>query len=115
MVDDEPDILDLAVKILQRQGYAVQTAVDGESALRVMAAGRFDLIISDWKMPGLSGRQLFERLLETDPESAKRMIFMTGDVLSEKTEKFLSEHGKTCLPKPFSLGDFQKVVSDMFK
>ena len=115
VVDDEPDILDLSVKILQRQGYHVQTAVDGESALRVMASGRFDLIISDWKMPGLSGQQLFERLLATDPESAKRMIFMTGDVLSEKTEKFLNAHGKTCLPKPFSIADFQKVVSDMFK
>jgi signal transduction histidine kinase len=115
VVDDEPDILDLSVKILQRQGYHVQTAVDGESALRVMASGRFDLIISDWKMPGLSGQQLFERLLATDPESARRMIFMTGDVLSEKTEKFLTEHGKTCLPKPFSIADFRKVVSDMFK
>jgi two-component system NtrC family sensor kinase len=115
VVDDEPDILDLTVKILQRRGYLVQTAVDGESALRVMASGRFDLIISDWKMPGLSGRQLFERLLASDPEAAKRMVFMTGDVLSEKTEKFLSEHGKTCLPKPFSIADFQKVVSDMFK
>lgn len=43
------------------------------------------------------------------------MVFMTGDVLSEKTEKFLSEHGKTCLAKPFSLADFKKVVNDMFK
>jgi two-component system, NtrC family, sensor kinase len=115
VVDDEVDILELVSKILVRQGYGVQTALDGESALRFMAAGRFDLIISDWKMPGLSGQQLFERLLATDPDATKRMVFMTGDVLSEKTEKFLREHGKTCLPKPFSVADFQKVVSDMFK
>jgi two-component system, NtrC family, sensor kinase len=115
VVDDEADILDLVVKILQRDGYEVQTAVDGESALRHLAVGRFDLIISDWKMPGLSGRQLFERLLATDAEAAERMIFMTGDVLSEKTEQFLNEHGKVCLHKPFSIADFQKVVSDMFQ
>jgi two-component system, NtrC family, sensor kinase len=115
VVDDEVDILDLVGKILVRQGYGVQTAVDGESALRHLAAGRFDLIISDWKMPGLSGQQLFQRLFETDPESAKRMVFMTGDILSEKTEKFLSEHGKTCLAKPFSVAEFNKVVGDMFK
>jgi CheY-like chemotaxis protein len=102
-------------KILVRQGYLVQTAADGEGALHRLAGERFDLIISDWKMPGLSGQQFFERLLESDGESAKRMVFMTGDILSEKTEKFLKEHGKTCLPKPFSLAEFHKVVSDMFK
>jgi signal transduction histidine kinase len=115
VVDDEVDILDLVSKILVRQGYSVQCAVDGESALHQLAKERFDLIISDWKMPGLSGQQLFQRLLETDAESAKRMVFMTGDVLSEKTEKFLQEYGKTCLPKPFSLAELHKVVSDMFK
>jgi two-component system NtrC family sensor kinase len=115
VVDDEVDILDLVAKILTRQGYSVQTAVDGESALRHLAGARFELIISDWKMPGLSGQQLFERLLEKDAESAKRMVFMTGDILSVKTEKFLKEHGKICLPKPFSIPDLQKVVSEMFK
>jgi len=115
IVDDEVDILDLVGKILDRQGYSVQTAVDGASALRVMSGERFELIISDWKMPGLSGQQLFQHLLETDVESANRMVFMTGDVLSEKTEQFLKEHGKICLPKPFSIPELQKVVSDMFK
>jgi len=115
VVDDEVDILDLVSKILVRQGYSVQMAVDGESALRHLAGARFDLIISDWKMPGLSGQQLFERLLETDAASANRMVFMTGDVLSEKIEKFLQEHGKICLPKPFSIPELQKVMSDMLK
>jgi len=115
VVDDEVDILNLASQILSRQDYRVQTAADGESALRHLATERFDLIISDWKMPGLSGQQLYERLLETDAEAAGRMVFMTGDVLSEKTEKFLLEHGKTCLPKPFSIADFQRVVNDMLK
>jgi two-component system, NtrC family, sensor kinase len=115
VVDDEVDILNLASLILIRLDFRVQTAADGESALRHLAAGRFDLIISDWKMPGLGGQQLFEHLLETDAEAAGRMVFMTGDVLSEKTEKFLREHGKTCLPKPFSIADFQKVVHDMLK
>jgi two-component system NtrC family sensor kinase len=115
IVDDEVDILNLASNILVRQDFRVQTALDGESALRHLAADRFDLIISDWKMPGLSGQQLFERLLEIDAKAAGRMVFMTGDVLSEKTEKFLREHGKTCLTKPFSVADFLKVVDDMLK
>ena len=115
VVDDEVDILDLVDKILTTQGYHVQTAADGESALVHLAKVRFDLIISDWKMPGLNGQQLFERLLQTNAESARRMVFMTGDILSEKTEKFLQDHGKICLAKPFSIPELQKVVSDMFE
>ncbi len=115
IVDDEADILDLVGKILRPQGYSVQTAPEGEAALRELAGAKFDLIVSDWKMPGVNGQQLYLRLLERDPEAARRMVFMTGDVLSEKTEKFLSEHKKICLPKPFSIHDFQKVVNEMFR
>ncbi|HEY3915812.1 MAG TPA: ATP-binding protein [Verrucomicrobiae bacterium] len=50
-----------------------------------------------------------------NPKAAAKMIFMTGDVLSEKTEKYLSEHGKACLAKPFSVADFQRVVGEIFQ
>jgi two-component system NtrC family sensor kinase len=115
VVDDEPDILDLVVKVLEKDGYAVQTALDGQKALECLAKGAFDLIVSDWKMPGMNGRELHERLLEKNPLAAERMIFMTGDVLSEKVEKYLEDHGKQCLTKPFSLVEFRAAVSAVFE
>jgi two-component system, NtrC family, sensor kinase len=115
VVDDEEDILIFVDEILRRAGYAIQTATDGQSALRHLGRERFDLIISDWKMPGMSGQQLYQRLLETDPKSAENMIFMTGDVLSDKMEKYLSDQGKTCLAKPFSIADFQRIVDEVFE
>jgi len=66
-------------------------------------------------MPGINGQQLYQRLLETDPAATKRMIFMTGDVLSEKTERYLQEQGKTCLTKPFSLVDFQRAIGKILE
>jgi signal transduction histidine kinase len=114
VVDDEVDILVFVDEILRRSDYETQTATDGESALGHLGSRRFDLIISDWKMPGLGGQQLYQRLLETDPQTAAKMIFMTGDVLSEKTEKYLSDQGKTCLAKPFSMAEFQRVVDEFF-
>ena len=115
IVDDEPDILDLLSKTLQRHGYAVQSAMDGETALQCLSGQVFDLIVSDWKMPGMNGQQLHERLLQTNRAAANRMIFMTGDVLSEKVEAYLNQHGKTCLAKPFSLVDFQGAVGKIFE
>ena len=110
VVDDEEDILELVRKTLEPQDYRIQTAADGEVALSHLSKSRYDLIISDWKMPGVNGQQLYQRLLEIDPESGRKMIFMTCDVLSEKTEKYLQEQGKTCLTKPFSLVEFQRAI-----
>ncbi len=115
VVDDEEDIVELVRISLERRGYLVRTALNGESALRHLAHDQFDLIISDWKMPGLNGQQLYERLLETQPKSAERMIFMTGDVLSEKTERYLKERNKICLTKPFSLADFERAIRQTFE
>jgi signal transduction histidine kinase/ActR/RegA family two-component response regulator len=111
-VDDEEDIVDLVRKTLERRGYTVRTALNGESALRHVAHDHFDLIISDWKMPGVNGRQLYERLRQIQPVAAERMIFMTGDVLSEATERYLREEKKICLAKPFSLADFERAVRE---
>jgi signal transduction histidine kinase len=115
VVDDEEDILDLIRKTLEKQGYQIQTAPDGAVALDHLSRNKYDLIISDWKMPGVNGQQLYQRLLETDPAATKRMIFMTGDVLSEKTEQYLQEQGKTCLTKPFSLVDFQRAIGKIIE
>jgi signal transduction histidine kinase len=115
VVDDEEDILELIRETLERQGYKIQTAPDGAAALQELGRHKYDLIISDWKMPGVNGQQLYQRLLETDPATTKRMIFMTGDVLSEKTEQFLEEQGKVCLTKPFSLADFQRSVGKLIE
>lgn len=115
IVDDEEDILDLISQTLAMQGYKTETAMDGAAALEHLSRNRYDLIITDWKMPGVSGQQLYQRLLEIDPASTKRLIFMTGDVLSEKTEKFLVEQGKVCLTKPFNLTDFKRSVAELLK
>lgn len=115
VVDDEDDILHLVRQTLETQGYKIEIASDGQVALDHLAKNRFDLIISDWKMPGVNGQQLYQRLQETNPTAARRMIFMTGDVLSEKTERYLREQGKTCLHKPFSLVDFQRAIGNVFE
>ncbi|HEY3863186.1 MAG TPA: hybrid sensor histidine kinase/response regulator [Verrucomicrobiae bacterium] len=115
VVDDEEDIIGLTVRILEHLGYRVQTASDGEAALRQLAKERFDLVISDWKMPGLGGEELYERLLKADPASAKRIMFMTGDILSDKMQKYLSAHGKLCIAKPFSVAQLQRVIGEMLQ
>jgi CheY-like chemotaxis protein len=62
-------------------------------------------------MPGLNGQGLFERVQHEDPGTARRFVFMTGDVINQQVEAFLKKHCKVCLPKPFSIADFRNVLS----
>ena len=65
-------------------------------------------------MPGLTGEQIYERLRVANPKLSERMIFITGDVVNEKTQEFLLKQNKVCLSKPFSLGEFRTAMTQAF-
>jgi signal transduction histidine kinase/ActR/RegA family two-component response regulator len=111
VVDDEAWILDLAAELLRAQGHAVETATGGEEALTLIGRRRFDVVVCDWKMPGLNGVRLYEHLEATAPETARRMLFMTGDVVSDTFQEFLRKHDLSCLSKPFSMREFTLAVT----
>jgi len=115
VVDDEPWILALIRELLEREGCLVETVTDGEKAVEILRNEKFEIIVSDWKMPGMSGVKLYEHLLAHDPASAKRMLFMTGDVVNSTLQTFLRENGRSCVPKPFSTGEFRSAVAAMLK
>jgi two-component system NtrC family sensor kinase len=114
VVDDEPWILELAAELLRADGHEVATARGGQEALELLGQRKYDVIVSDWKMPGLNGVRLYEHLVATDPATAKRMIFMTGDVVSDMFQKFLKQHSLWCISKPFSAAEFRAAVAEMF-
>jgi two-component system NtrC family sensor kinase len=115
VVDDEDSILQMIREALTMNGYKVDVAHDGETALKRLGQYQYDLALCDWKMPGLNGQEVYERLHETNPEMSKRIIFITGDVVNEKTQEFLRARNKVCLSKPFTLGDFRSAISQVMK
>src|SRR5262249_24133685 len=110
VIDDEEPILQIVREALSDHGYEVDVARDGESALKRLHQTAYDLALCDWKMPGLSGQQVYERLRASNPKLSDRMIFITGDVINDKTQKFLQERKKMCLSKPFSLSEFREAI-----
>jgi len=115
VVDDEQWILDLASELLRSEGHEVETAASGQQALELLGRQKFDVLVSDWKMPGLNGIRLYEHLLATHPDAAKRTLFMTGDVVSDVFQAFLQEHQLACLSKPFAISEFRAAVTRMFR
>jgi two-component system NtrC family sensor kinase len=110
VIDDEEPILQMVREALSAHGYEVDIARDGESALRTLNQQPYDLALCDWKMPGLNGQQVYERIRALNPRLSDRMIFITGDVINEKTQQFLQDRKKVCLSKPFSLSEFRAAI-----
>jgi signal transduction histidine kinase/CheY-like chemotaxis protein len=110
VIDDEEWMRTLAREVLGDIGHAVDLAADGESALAAIERRNYDVIVCDWKMPKMSGVQLFERLQETRPQLLERVLFMSGEFIEPSFQEFLVRHERTCLPKPFPIEEFRDAV-----
>jgi two-component system NtrC family sensor kinase len=110
VIDDEESILQMVREALTPRGYEVDIASDGASGLQRMSQKEYDVALCDWKMPGLNGQQVYERARALNPALSSRMIFITGDVINERTQKFLEQQNKICLPKPFTIAEFRTAI-----
>jgi two-component system, NtrC family, sensor kinase len=115
VIDDEELILDFVRESLAAIRCEVDVAADGETALRYLRQTHYDLALCDWKMPGMSGQQLYERISQVDPAAAARFVFITGDIMNERVQSFLKETGKVCLPKPLSVEELRSAIGTALK
>jgi PAS domain S-box-containing protein len=102
VVDDEPDIADTIRELLEREGFAVTVASDGGAALMALDHADFDVVLSDLRMPGVSGPEMYARLKEVRPHLLSRIAFVTGDTLGSAMDEFLRDSGRPVLAKPFT-------------
>ncbi len=111
VIDDEPHILHYMRATLEAWGHAVEVAGDGEAGLELAVTGDFDLILSDLRMPRLTGREFFAALRERNPDAASRVVFSTGDTVHGDTMAFLEEQAHSFLNKPFSLAELRRLLA----
>jgi signal transduction histidine kinase/CheY-like chemotaxis protein len=110
LVDDEPGIRRSVSRFLRRSGFQVTDVPDGLTALQALQAGDHDVVISDLRMPGLSGEDFFDRVRREFPAMAGRIVFTSGDMQREETQRFLTESGCPSLQKPYELGELVEVL-----
>ncbi|MBX2862667.1 MAG: response regulator transcription factor [Leptolyngbyaceae cyanobacterium MAG.088] len=113
LVDDEVELTDPLSRVLQREGYTVKVAHDGETGYGLAVDGEFDLLILDWMMPGLSGldmcRQLRAQHLTTP------VLFLTAkDTLDDRVEG-LDAGADDYLVKPFELRELLARVRALLR
>jgi PAS domain S-box-containing protein len=115
VVDDEGGIRETLIEILENAGHEVSTAVSGYDALNRIRAERYDVILTDIRMPDLDGRSLYRELANRWPEQAARVIFLTGDTLASTVNEVATETGRPVIEKPFLPSDVLDIVTEMTK
>jgi PAS domain S-box-containing protein len=113
VVDDEAPIRRSLARYLERRGHRVDEASDGREALaRLADAGDepYDVILADLRMPGLDGDRLLAELRAGGTGAEERLVFITGDALSDAAAAAHAASGIPVMFKPFELEEVARAV-----
>ena len=99
LIDDEPDLLRVLARSLNADGHEVATAIDGPNGLALFDGQRPAVVITDIKMPGMSGIEVLQRIKERAPEA--EVIIITGHGDMDTAVEALHFGASDFVTKPF--------------
>jgi len=108
IVDDEKFIRDILADFLGMEGYIVRTAEDGTAALTELAQARYDMVISDLKMPKMGGLELLAAIGDAAPSALT--VIMTGFGTVETAIDAMKRGAYDYILKPFKVEEVIRVV-----
>ena len=111
IADDEPIVSRTLARFLGR-AHDVTVAGNGREALEALAGARFDLILCDLMMPEMTGMDVHAALAERDPETADRIVFMTGGAFTARARAFLDRVPNPRLEKPFTMATVEQLIRE---
>jgi len=114
VVDDEESLRELLTAIMEQEGYEVIIAADGNECLKKLKTVRPDLILLDMMMPGMSGREVCEKIRQDPKTKDLKVAFLTVAKFSEAGKGTLKEMKVIdYITKPFDNSDLVKRVKKM--
>ncbi len=113
VVDDEEMIRDLLEETFRNKGYEVETAVNGREALKKIKEERYDLLVTDLRLPDISGMEILSRVKGKNPELGTIIITAYGSI--KNAVKAMKKGAFDYIPKPFDLDEIELVVDKFFE
>lgn len=108
VVDDEEHIVELVHTVVKGRGLKSTCCTAGPDALALLDQNEFDLLICDYHMPGVGGRELMESLRKSGRST--RVVVLSGDVVRPETRELVDDLGAQFLPKPFGIVDLVTAI-----
>jgi Nif-specific regulatory protein len=113
IVDDEKAQRELLAGFLIKEGYGAEAAEDGKKALEEMKAGEFDLVLTDYRMPGMDGIQLLREIRRAHPEAT--VVIMTAYGTVETAVQAMKEGAYDYITKPIDLAELLLLIQRIAK
>ncbi len=110
VVEDEPSVLDLIVTLLGQTGWRVDVASGGRAGLERVQRQRYELVVSDMRMPEGGGEEFYRSATAQDPSLSRRFVFITGDTANRDGWTFLKNSLVPIIEKPFQPALFLDAV-----
>ena len=110
IVDDEPNIVLSLQFLLSREGYEIDIARDGESALEIAARNPPDMVVLDLMLPGLDGYEVCRRLRAAPATAAAKIVVVTARAREAERVRGLEEGADAYVTKPFSTRELIATV-----
>lgn len=112
MLDDEPDITTIIEKALENRGYAVDIFNDPELALKSYQKGKYDMIISDIRMPNINGFDFYREIRRIDDKA--KIAFMTSfEIYKDEFQKLFPNTDVRCfIQKPIRMNDLVSRIDE---
>lgn len=116
VVEDEEVVRRLLQEMLRTQfGCRVDLACDGTEALGALVRENYALVLSDIRMPVMSGPEFFLHLRELQPAMARRVVFLTGYPGDRKLEEEITQWNVPIIPKPFTLARLTEICGPFLR
>jgi len=109
IIDDEPDILEILSEEFKHNGYAVTSASSGDEAIGILKNIKFDIVLSDYKMPNGNGMKVLEFI---NSLSDKPVFYFCSGQADVSVEECLKGGAREFFSKPFDLDDLVKRIHE---
>ncbi len=115
LIEDETSVSAFVRAALERRGYTVLQAANGDEGLQLLAKGTYAGVITDIRMPGkINGADVHHWIKENRPELSQRIILISGDTANSETQALLTGSSTPCIEKPFRVQQLISVVEKAF-
>lgn len=112
-IDDEEIMGYLIQRIIKHLGHSVDWVTNFELALQKINQEDYDVILSDYKMPSMSGDMFYKKIIKLEKSLEDRLIFITGDTVNQKTQRFLKSIKVPYLSKPFNIDELNNTIQNV--
>ena len=108
VIDDEKDILEACQMIFEEEGFEVTVTNDPREGIRLAKESSFDVVLSDWQMPGLDGMQVIEAIDQHSPQTA--VVMMSGQPAVGRAAEAMKRGAMDYVVKPFTPKEIVNAV-----